>query len=102
MNIKNVNNVYGQYINPGSARGKISSKSFIANGVKPGVKQDSLSFSSEAALIRNNAAAVRRCASEITSGASDERINTLRQQIQSGEYNVDAKKVANSILDRYV
>lgn len=102
MNIKNVNNVYKQYINPGSARGKLFSKSFIANETKPGVKQDSLSFSSEAALIRNNAKTARRYASEITSDASEERINTLRQQIRNGEYNVDAKKVADSILNRYV
>lgn len=101
MNIKNVDNVYRQYINSGSAYAG-TSKVFKLNGKNTGIKQDSLSFSSEAALLRSNAKTVREYASDITAGESDERINALRRKIQNGEYNVEAKQVADSILNRYV
>lgn len=102
MNIKNINNIYGQYVNSGGVSGRYFSKTFSVKEKKAGVKQDSLSFSSEAALIRNNAKTVREYASEITSNVSEERIDALRRKIQNGEYKVDSEQVANSILDRYV
>lgn len=103
MNIKNINsNVYRKYINSGSANVNCSQKIFSLSGQKTGIKKDSLSFSSEAALLRSNSKAVKEYASEIMSPASDERINELRRKIKGGEYNVGSKEIADSILNRYV
>lgn len=102
MNIKKVDsNVYRQYVNSSAPYGSFAQKLFGSNG-KISAKQDSLSFSSEAALLRSSSKNIKEYAAGITSRASDERINELRRRIQNGDYTVDPEKVADSILDRYV
>lgn len=100
MNINT--NVYKQYINSGSSYGKTVQKTFGANGGRSVIKQDSLSFSAEAALIKDNAKTVKSYAAQITEPASEERIDSLRQKIRNGEYNVSAQQVADKILNRWV
>ena len=65
-------------------------------------KQDSLSFSAEAALLKDNVKTVRGYAAEITAPESEERIESLRNRIRNGEYEVSAQQVADSILNRWI
>lgn len=65
-------------------------------------KQDSLSFSAEAALLKDNVKTVRGYAAEITASESEERIESLRNRIKNGEYEVSAQQVADSILNRWI
>lgn len=100
MNINT--NVYKQYINSGSSYGRTVQKTFGTSSSKSVIKQDSLSFSAEAALIKDNVKTVKNYAAQITKPASDERIDSLRQKIRNGEYNVSAQQVADKILNRWI
>lgn len=100
MNINT--NVYKQYINSGSKYSKAVQKSFSIPMRKTGIKQDSLSFSAEASLLKESSGAVKSCASQIAKPESDERIDSLRRRIKNGEYNVSATQIADSILDRWI
>lgn len=100
MNINT--NVYKQYINSGSGYGRKIQKTFGTESRKSGIKQDSLSFSAEAALLKDNVKTVKSYASQITQPESEERIDALRQKIRNGEYNVSAQQVADKILNRWI
>lgn len=45
---------------------------------------------------------IRASVAEITAPADDSRINSLRQQIRNGTYNVSSEQLADAILDRVV
>lgn len=101
MNINT--NVYKQYINSRKAYGNYTQQVFSLNGTRKNeVKQDSFSLSAEAALIKESNKTVKNCASDIVKPASDERIQSLRERIINGEYNVSAQQVADSILNRWI
>lgn len=100
MNINT--NIYKQYVNSGRNYGRATDKVFTINGKKSVSKQDSLSFSAEAALIKDNTKTVRSYASEITASEPEARIESLRNSIRNGEYNVSAQQVADAILDRWI
>lgn len=100
MNINT--NIYKQYINSGGSYNKCTQNTFSIHGKKTEIKQDSLSFSAEASLLRANGKVIKESAADIVKPASDERINSLKQQIASGEYNVSANNVADSILNRWI
>ena len=100
MNINT--NVYKQYINAGSSCRRPVMKTSGTAGSKSVVKQDSLSFSAEAALIKDNVKTVKNYAAQITEPASEERIDSLKEKIRNGEYNVSAQQVADKILNRWI
>ena len=101
MNINT--NIYKQYINSGSGYGRTVQKTFgVTPGSKTVMKQDSLSFSAEAALIKDNVKTVKNYTAQVTKPASEERIDDLRQKIRNGEYNVSAQQVADKILNRWI
>lgn len=100
MNINT--NVYKQYINSGGSYGRAVQKNVETRSRKSGFKQDSLTFSAEAALLKDNVKTVKSYASQITQPESDERIDVLRQKIKNGEYNVSAQQVADTILNRWI
>lgn len=100
MNINT--NIYKQYVNSGGSYDKSISKKFSTNEKKSEIKQDSLSFSTEASLLRDNMKIVKEYAADITKPASDECINNLKQKIENGEYNVSAQQVAESILNSWI
>lgn len=103
LSLMNINtNIYKQYINSGGSYGRTVQKTFGAGSGKSVIKQDSLSFSAEAALIKDNVKTVKNYAAQITSPASEERIGALQEQIRNGEYNVSAQQVADKILNRWV
>ncbi|MDO5560072.1 MAG: flagellar biosynthesis anti-sigma factor FlgM [Oscillospiraceae bacterium] len=63
-----------------------------------GGKNDSVSISPEAAAFNKLDCGVKEIASQINTGASQERIDALKAQIRSGTYNVSARDVADAIL----
>lgn len=101
MNMKIGTNVYKQYISSGSGS-RIVSRAAENSFSKSPIKQDSLSFSAEAALIKESAKTVKSYVSQISKPASDERINALRGKIKNGEYSVSAQQLADSILNRRI
>ncbi len=101
MNINT--NVYKQYINSKKTYGNYSQSVFSLESTKKSdVKKDSLSFSAEAALIKETSRTVKGYAADIAKPASDARIQSLREQIKNGEYNISANQVAESILNRWI
>lgn len=98
MNINT--NVYKQYVKSGSSR-HCPNFNFSAAGEKSAaVKTDSFSLSSEASMFKECGKVIKSAVSEITSPASEDRINSLRQQIKNGTYNVSSDLIAGAILDR--
>ncbi len=94
-------NVYKQYVKSGNS--KVSRSFFYGGTEKASVeKKDSFSLSSEASMFRQCGGVIKDSVSEITAPASKSRINTLRQQIADGSYNVSSGQVADAILDRIV
>lgn len=102
MNMKIGTNVYKQYIASGSSGNRIASKIIGGSCNRSAIKQDSLSFSAEAALLKESAKTVRSYAAQISNPASDDRINALKEKIKNGEYSISAQQVADSILNRRI
>ena len=63
-------------------------------------QHDKVSMSPEAASFRELDRSTKAIASEVSSSASQEKINSLKAQIQAGTYSVSAGSVADAILDR--
>lgn len=99
MNINT--NIYKQYVKSGSAP---VPRSYNYSGTEKASvsKKDSFSLSSEASMFRECGKVIKSAVSEITSSASDDRIASLRQQIQNGSYNISSSQVADAILDRII
>ena len=99
MNINT--NVYKQYVKSGSAR---VPRNYSYSGTEKASvsKKDSFSLSSEASMFRECGKIIKSAVAEITSPASEDRINALRQQIKNGSYNISSGQVADAILDRIV
>lgn len=100
MNINT--NIYKQYINSGGSYSNHTQKNFSVQEKKSEIKQDSLLFSAEASLLKDNIKAVKNCAADIAGPASEERIAALKNRIKNGEYNISAQQVADSILNRWI
>lgn len=69
-------------------------------GGKLNVKHDKVSISPEAASFAEISRSTKTIASEVSSTASQEKINSLKAQIAAGTYKVSADDVADAILDR--
>ncbi len=100
MNINT--NVYKQYVKSGSSR-HCTNLHYTATEKTVAVgKTDSFSLSSEASMFRECGKVIRNSINEITASASEDRINSLRQQIKDGTYNVSSDQIASAILERIV
>lgn len=95
MNINT--NIYKQYVKSGSSR---VSHNYIFGGTEKisAEKKDSFSLSSEASMFRECGKVIKSAVAEITSSADEDRINSLRQQIRNGSYNISSGQVADAIL----
>lgn len=100
MNINT--NVYKQYVKSGGSKRCYSSYSYNAADTAVAAKKDSFSLSSEASMFKECGKVIRASVAEITASADDSRINSLKQQIRNGTYNVSSEQLANAILDRVV
>ncbi len=100
MNINT--NVYKQYVKSGSSSRRCHNYTYSTGEKASAVKTDSLSFSSEASMFKECGKVIKSAVAEITSPASEDRINSLRQQIKNGTYNVSSDMIADAILDRVV
>lgn len=95
-------NVYKQYIESGNSR-KCPKYAYNETGNKiSSLKKDSFSLSSEASMFMECGKIIRNAVAEITSPASEEKIESLKQRIMSGDYYISSEQVADSILERIV
>ena len=99
MNINT--NIYKNYVKSGSSK-RYNAYNYYPAGKTATIKTDSFSLSSEASMFKECGKVIRASVSEITSPASDSRINSLKQQIRNGTYNVSSDMIAGAILDRIV
>ncbi len=99
MNINT--NIYKQYVKSGGSR-RCPSMQYTAPEKQVAAKTDSFSLSSEASMFKECGRVIKSSVAEITASAGDERINSLRQQIKNGSYNISAEKIADAILERIV
>lgn len=99
MNINT--NIYKQYVKSGSSK-RCHRYSYSAAETAVAAKKDSFSLSSEASMFKECGKVIRASVAEITAPADDSRINSLRQQIRNGTYNVSSEQLADAILDRVV
>lgn len=99
MNINT--NVYKQYVESGRTK-RIPSYMFGVQEKASPVKTDTFSLSAHASLFRECGKAIKSAVNEVNASASESRIDSLKQQIQSGEYNVSAGSIADAILQRIV
>lgn len=95
MNINT--NIYKQYVKSGCSR---VPRSYFSGSYEksPVGKKDSFYLSSEASMFRECGKVIKSSVAEITSPADNEKINSLRQQIKSGNYNISSGQVADAIL----
>ena len=100
MNINT--NVYKQYIKSGSSKRCCGNYSYTPAEKAAAAKTDCFSLSSEASMFRECGKVIKSSVAEITAPASENRINSLRQQIQSGTYSISAENIADAILERVV
>ncbi|MBP1564515.1 MAG: flagellar biosynthesis anti-sigma factor FlgM [Oscillospiraceae bacterium] len=74
------------------------------SGIRPAErtvgKHDTVSISSEAASFAEVDRSTKAIASEVSTCAPQEKINSLKAQIAAGTYNVSAGDVADAILSR--
>ena len=98
MNINT--NIYKQYVKSGSSKRSFAPYGYTPAGKTVSAKTDSFSLSSEASMFKECGKVIRASVSEITSPADDSRINSLKQQIRNGTYNVSSEQIADAILDR--
>ncbi len=99
MNINT--NVYKQYVKAGSSK-QYPKFTLTSAGKTVAAKTDSFSLSSEASMFRECGKVIKSSVAEITTPADDDRINSLRQQIKNGTYNVSSDMVADAISERIV
>lgn len=102
MNI-NFNNVCSGYMKTDKI-GKSGLKGYTNMMTTPGRvtagQRDKVSISPEASSFRELDRSTKAIASDVHGSASQEKINSLKAQIQAGTYNVSAGSVADAILDR--
>ena len=73
----------------------------MASAGKPAAAQrDKVSISPEASSFHELDKTTKSISSEVSASASQEKIESLKAQIQSGTYSVSAGSVADAILDR--
>ena len=99
MNINT--NIYKQYVKSGGSR-RCPKMQYTAPGKQTAVKTDSFSLSSEASMFKDCGRVIKSSVAEITASASEDRINSLRQQVKNGAYKIPSDKIAGAILDRIV
>ena len=102
MNI-NFNNVSSGYMKTekiGSAGIKGYTNMMASTGKASVSQRDKVSISPEASAFRELDKTAKSIASEVSNSAPQEKINSLKAQIQAGTYNVSAGSVADAILDR--
>jgi len=100
MNINT--NIYKQYdVKSGSSK-RYPNFGYTNVGKTAVAKTDSFSLSSEASMFRECGKVIKASVAEITAPADENRINSLRQQIKNGTYNISSEKIADAILDRVV
>ena len=102
MNI-NVGNISGGYLKTdkvGSA-GIKAYTNVMSSASRPAAGQrDKVSISPEASSYREIDKTTKSISSEVSGAASQEKLNSLKAQIQAGTYSVSADKVADAILGR--
>lgn len=99
MNINT--NVYKQYVKAGSSK-QCPKFTFTPAGKTVASKTDSFSLSSEASMFRECGKVIKSSVAEITAPADEDRINSLRQQIKNGTYNISSDMIADAISERFV
>jgi anti-sigma28 factor (negative regulator of flagellin synthesis) len=102
MNI-NVGNISGGYIKTDKV-GSTGIKAYtnvMSSAGRPAAGQcDKVSISPEASSFREIDNVKKSISSEVSGAGSQERLNSLKAQIQAGTYNVSAGSVADAILGR--
>lgn len=95
MNINT--NIYKQYVKSGCSR---IPRSYSYSGCEKvaAEKKDSFSLSSEASMFRECGKVIKSAVAEITSSAGEDKINSLKQQIENGSYNISSGQIADAIL----
>ncbi len=103
MNI-NVGNISGGYMKTekvGGAAGIKAYTNIMASAGRPAAGQhDKVSISPEASSFCELDKTTKSISSEVSASASQEKIESLKAQIQSGTYSVSAGSVADAILGR--
>ena len=102
MNI-NFNNVSSGYIKTekiSNAGIKGYTNIMKGTGRTAAAQHDKVSISPEATSFRELDRTAKSIASEVSGSASQDKINSLKAQIQAGTYSVSAGSVADAILDR--
>lgn len=94
-------NIYKQYVKSGQSRRCLKMQP-TAQKKQNTIKTDSFSLSPEASMFKECGKVIKRSIAEITAPASEDRINSLRQQIKADSYNIPSDKIAGAILDRIV
>lgn len=97
-----LNGAYRAYAKSSVTLPQQGEKSAGKNNRPSAGQMDSISISSEAAqksefdkLLHNNAA-------EADAAMSPERLSSLRQAVESGEYHIPTEKLAEAVLNAYV
>lgn len=65
-------------------------------------QMDSISISSEAAQKSEFDKLLHNTATEADAAVSPERLSSLRQAVQSGDYRIPTEKLAEAVLNAYV
>ena len=102
MNI-NVGNISGGYLKTdkvGSTGIKAYTNVMSSAGRPTAGQRDKVSISPEASAFREISETKQSISSEVSEAGSEERIKSLKAQIQAGTYNVSAGSVADAILGR--
>jgi flagellar biosynthesis anti-sigma factor FlgM len=103
MNI-NVGNISGGYMKTDKVNSAAGVKAYTnmmaSSGRSVSGQRDKVSISPEASSFRELDKTTKSISAEVNGAASQERIDSLKAQIQSGTYNVSAGSVADAILDR--
>ncbi len=100
INFNNVSTGYMKTEKITSAGIKGYTNMMAATGKSAANQRDKVSISPEASAFREIDKTAKSIASEVSNSASQEKINSLKAQIQAGTYNVSAGSVADAILDR--
>ncbi|WP_044974538.1 flagellar biosynthesis anti-sigma factor FlgM [Ruminococcus sp. HUN007] len=100
----NVGNISGGFMKTekvGSAAGIKAYTNIMTSSGRPAAPQrDKVSISPEASSYCELDKTTKSISSEVSGPASQEKISSLKAQIQSGTYSVSAGSVADAILDR--
>lgn len=90
-------NVYNKYVNAGETV-RYGAKKSVSQSKTSASKTDSLKISSEASMLKECRAYIRKAACEVSASASDEYIDSLKSRVQSGSYFVSSDKIADAVL----